>query len=727
MRGRSRLAVVGGLVLALAVGCAGVGGPRADEPSARRDYAAALRLAGEDAAAGRTALEGFLRTHSRSVLADDAGLQLATLQHESGAPVAAIRTLERLLQRTPTADRSDEARVYLARLLAERGDVERAYREASRVRFSRAAPELRREAHRLLAELSRQRGDSTARLRWLGLVWSDARDARGQASVEAEIRAVVGALDLPALDAAAEQLGRRPPAAWVGMRRAALLQASGNDVGARAELVAVGRLALSPAEAEALRVAKARLAGGDARRLLDLGAFDARAPSANLRAVGVLGVVLPLTGRYATLGEASLQGILLSTGHFDPSRASAPGGIRLIIRDTGGEPARAASAVAELAANPEVAAIVGPLLADESEAAAVAAEAARIPLLTLSRRESVASGRPHVVRLGETPRLDAELMATYAVDTLGLKRFAILYPDVPFGRAMRTAFWDALEARGGEVVGVARYAPDATDFAGPIRRLIGYELLSWGSIEAVRERDRMMKRAKRLPAERAAAMRQKARAVTGPGGRALPPFVDFDALFIPDTFETVGLVGPHLAFHEVRGVRLLGTSSWNDPELLRLAGRHLDGAVFAAGSFGDSVRPHLAEFHGRAVEAFGHEPDDLTAAAFDATNLATATLARKGNTRSRFLGALRAFGRWPGVSGTIGFEPDGSVWKRPHLLGIERGALVSVDERSEPPYLRMREPKLHCEEAENGTEVCSPPSEAAGARATGVQRAKTSR
>lgn len=715
-----------------AIGCAGlpVGGP--DESSARREYSAAVRLVGSRPAQAMAAFEAFLREHPRSALADDAGLRLAELQHGAGAPVAAIRTLQRVVQLHPAADRTDAARLLLARLLAERGDLDAAYDAATRVRFSRLDAESRRRAHRLLAEIARQRGDDIAHLRWLGQVQQDASDAAGRRHVEREVRAVLSGMNERALEAAAEQLGPRPPAVWVGLRRAALRHAAGDDAGARARLDEVRGFRLSPEEADAVRVADGRLAGGEAQRLLHLddairGSDLRRAPLSALRARGVLGVVLPLSGAYAGFGEESLQGILLSTGHFDVERRGPPSGIRLRVRDTGGDPARAAAAVSELAADPDVTAIVGPLLGDESEAAAAAAEAAGVPLLALSNRETVGQGRPHVVRLGATPRLDAELVATYAVETLGLRRFAILYPDIPFGRALRRAFWDAVEARGGEIVGVARYASDATDFAAPIRRLIGYDLLSYRTIEAIRERDRMMKRAKRLPPEEAAELREEARALRGPDDAPLPPFVDFEALFIPDAFETVGLIGPHLAFHEVRGVRLLGTSAWNDPELLRLAGRHLDGAVFAAGSDATSTRPMLAEFVRRSEASFERVPGDVSAAAFDAATLASAALAREGKTRSGFLHALRGLRRWSGVSGTIGFEPDGTVWKRPHLLGIERGKLVSVDERGAPPYLRIPEPELHCEEGPDGTEVCTPPSDAADAHAVGDASAKTSR
>lgn len=156
-------------------------------------------------------------------------------------------------------------------------------------------------------------------------------------------------------------------------------------------------------------------------------------------------------------------------------------------------------------------------------------------------------------------------------------------------------------------------------------------------------------------------------------------------------------------------MRLLGTSAWNDPEILRLGGRHLDGAVFTAGSNPASKEMGLAEFGRRFRASFSSRPDDMAAAAFDAGTLAAIGISRAGQNRAGLLQALRALDRWPGMSGTIGFESDGTMWKRPHLMGIERGELVSVDERGEPPYLRMRDRNLHCEDGPGGRQRCSTP------------------
>ena len=704
------------LAIGLLGGCAGSGRADVSEALARRDYTAAIRQASQDPATGVAALEQFLRVYPRTRLADDAGVRLAELHLSSGAEIAAERTLEWVVQAHPKGDRTDAARLLLARLLMDRGETRRAFGVARDVRLGRVDAAGRRDAHRLLADLAEANGDAAEQLRWLDRMRSDAPSAAAATAADAEIAQVLAGLSAAELDKVAARLGKVSPAARVWLRSAELAAARG-DADAAARAIAKAReLPLSRTDAEELRRVEGRLAGGDARRLL--AAPRRGAAGITLGPVrGVVGVVLPLSGRYAQFGEASLQGILMATGHFSDASGTAPSGIELLIRDTGGSAERAVSAVRELAARADVSAVIGPLLSEESEAAAMAAQELGMPLLTLSRRESVSDGRPFVLRFGETPRLDAELMAAYAVETLGIRRVAVLYPEIDFGHTVRGAFWDAIEARGGEVVGAASYAPDATDFAGPIRRLVGFEMLSQSAINALRERDRMRKRAKRLPADEAAELRAKADALTAAGGEPLPPFVDFDAIFIPDTYEMVGLIAPHLAFHEVHGVRLLGTSAWNDPEILRLGGRHLDGAIFTAGSNPASREVGLAEFSRRFAASFHERPDDMAAAAFDAGTLAAIGMSRAGQDRAGLLQALRALDRWPGMSGTIGFESDGTMWKRPHLMGIERGELVSVDERGEPPYLRMRERNLHCEEGPDGRQRCSTPP-ASGSRGT---------
>jgi ABC-type branched-subunit amino acid transport system substrate-binding protein len=663
----------------------------------QREYSQALAALGTDRAGGIEALQSYVDRHPRSHLADDASLRLAELALEDGRERDALQHLSWVIRQHPKGDRTDAARLEFAKLKRARGHPRSAYHTATEIRFSMLTAEERREAHRLLADLAGENGKAVAQLRWLSKVLSDQEDEQAAARVDAEIEQVLEAMSPEELESAAEQLGRRALAARVRLRQAELAFRAGDLGAAEAAIARASKLPLSQADATRLVALETALRGGVPPRA---GLLDELPSIDDIRiqsrpdpstTPGTLGVVLPLSGSFAAYGEQSLHGILLAAGIFDATPSGAESKLRVLVRDSGGSAVGAERGVRSLAAEPALLAIVGPLLAEEAESAAAAAEDEGVPLIALTRREEVARGRPHVIRLGSSPRLEAELVADYALRELGNRRFAILYPRDSYGLALRGAFWDAVEAGGGSVVGVAGYDPDATDFAQPIRRIIGFEFLKNAERSALAERKKLLKRARRMPPERAAELREEAAEITGPRDQPLPPFIDFDALFIPDSHENAALIAPHLAFHEVRGVRLLGPSGWNHPDLVRIGGQHVNGAVFTGDFYPQSSYPFVADFVRRFVDAFGEEPSFLAAQGFDAASLFLVQLARGGQTREQVAEGLLATRAYPGVSGVTDIRLDGNALKRPYLLGVNRGRIVSIDETGEPPFLRIPE------------------------------------
>ncbi len=700
--GRARLALGSGwirgialgasvLLLAGALGCAGTLSPQAR--AGRAAYLEAVAVLGGDRAAGISALEAFLAAHPQSLYADDAALRLAELALEDGRSGEAVRRLEWALDHHPRGDKSHAIRLELGARQLEDGDAQAAAETLQPMRESLLDVERRRAAHRLRGRVARALGDEIQELRWLGRVRADQEDPESAAEVEARIDEILGEQDESELEAAARRLGRRMPAGRLWLHRAERFLRAGRAQDASLALDRASGLPLTVAEASRLAHLKQRLSG-TAPGMSDLPEPAEGAGSSSLEVPGVeatLGAVLPLSGPFAEFGQETLQGILLAAGLFDVGR-SAASGVRVVVRDSGGDPARAAAAVAELADDPSVLAVLGPLTGLAAEAAAPVAEDRQLPLVTLTRRESVPALGRYVLRVGATPRYEVELLADYAVRELALRRFAILYPDDAYGQEMRGAFWDAVESRGGQVVGVARYAADAKDFAAPIRRLIGFEFLSGAQEAALAEQRRLRKRAKRLPAEEAAELRKRADELRGSDGSPLPPFVDFEALFIPDAYANVGLIAPHLAFHDVRGVRLLGTGGWSHPDLVELGGNHVDGAVFAAPFFAGSEVPFVAEFVRRYRDTFEADPSDLAARSFDATHLVLLQVARGAGAREAVLTGLLGARNVIGASGVLSIGADGSAQNRPKLLGVDRGRIVSVDETGTAPYLRIPEP-----------------------------------
>jgi len=270
-------------------------------------------------------------------------------------------------------------------------------------------------------------------------------------------------------------------------------------------------------------------------------------------------------------------------------------------------------------------------------------------------------------------------LVDHTFDELGARRFAVLYPADTYGRGMRDHFWEAVEARGGHVVAVSSYPTDATDFAEPIRRMIGYPLLTRSERAALAEREDALKEARRLPPEDAVEARNEILDALGPDGEPLPPIVDFDALFIPDSYDKIVMVAPQLAFHDVSGVQLLGSSGWVNDDLMRIGRGHVRGAVMAALFHRESHYTFVSDFVDRFTTHFDSVPDVFSATAYDAANLVLVQLAAGRTTRDEVLEGVARVHGYAGASGVTSFLHDGNARKRPFLLGVKRGRLVALD------------------------------------------------
>ena len=726
------------LCVGLAVGCAGLDGLGRRVPEAQRQaYAAALALSPDDPAGSMEALEAFLVLYPKSPLGDDALEELARLEFLEGGREAAIDHLREAVARFPQGDRTHAIGLRLALWESDRGETQAARRWLEGVDPARLTPGERRFYYRLRVSMAQTDGERLVALSDLRAATAEemaptataTADATGGAPLSAGLIALDREIDALLLGLSGQDLLRTIPklGAQVPAARVRLVLSwralVGGDLGLATFWLEDARgYAMTPADRERMRSLAVRLGSGDEEvdgLFLPTFREAASRPWPSLEGLELrVGVVLPLTGRYASFGDEALRGLLLAAGAFDrelpvsetppepnpmaefleerippgsqdPERTIAPpsarpelpvrGGVQLVVRDSGGHPEGAAAAVRELAADPEVLAIIGPIFSAESEAAAQAAEEAGIPLLTLSNRMELGAEREYVFRLRMTPDDEIDRLVEYAIDEAEAQTFAILYPMSRYGRGMRSRYWASVVARGGKVVAAAGYEPDATDFKAPIRGMVGFDLITGDERVALQERSRALRRGRRLEPKAAAQLKEILYSQLGPEGEPLPPLVDFDALFIPDGHDKIQLIAPQLAFHEVEGVQLLGSSDWNDPELLKIGRDHVTGALvstpFYAGSDFQIVRDFVAGYG----ESFGSDPDEFSASAFDALNIVLTQAALKYDSRLAVRdGILRIYG-FPGVSGVTSILPDGNARKRPFLLEAKRRHFVGID------------------------------------------------
>lgn len=451
-------------------------------------------------------------------------------------------------------------------------------------------------------------------------------------------------------------LATRTERAYIIARVRGFVDALGEDAAERAYVRAdktqvsaaflARRLALvAGAKGDALRAARLLEETYTARGEVGLAdGATAAAGDANL-----VGALLPLSGKRRLVGEAALRGLTLAAGVFD---SAAGGGVSVdrvprpfvvTVRDAGEASERAGAGVDELAAE-GVIAVVGPLDREAAEAAFVRAEAIGMPLVSLDVPQAPATaGAPHVFRVVVSLEARAQSLARHAYG-VGARRFAVLAPEIPYGRRAAQAFQDEVRRLGGEVVTEVTYGKDAKAFVEPVKKLAA---------------------------------------------------ADFDALFVPDTAARLELIAPQLAVADLkvqafldakpkrgRGVLLLATAEAITPRFLAGTGRYAVGAILAPGFYADASDAILAPYIARFRAAYGEDPTYLDAYAYDAALLIRAVV-ESGATDRNMVAARLASTTVHGLTGTIRFDP--------HRQRADAGLLYIVT----PPHihpLRAQDP-----------------------------------
>jgi branched-chain amino acid transport system substrate-binding protein len=371
-----------------------------------------------------------------------------------------------------------------------------------------------------------------------------------------------------------------------------------------------------------------------------------------------IGCILPLSGPYRTVGNRALMGIELALNQFnaqpDVNR------IQLFIKDSKGDPNEAVRAVESLALKESTIGVIGPMITSES--AAIKAQALKIPIMTLTQKPDITKLGDYVFRDFLTLSLQVRAIVAYAVQELGIKKFAILYPEEPYGISFMNRFWDELILYGAEIVGAESYGPNQTDFADAIKRLVGLyyprpeELAEEKSVGITLLRDQLEENEEEPE-----------------------PIIDFGAVFIPDTFEKIGLIAPQFPYYDVADVLLLGTNLWHSDKLIQMARRYVQGAIVPDGFFLKSPSSMVQDFVKGFEEVFGVSPGFIEAQAYDAASIFFQLVNYPDVVSRRTLKAtLMKVQDFPGVTGLTSFDETGDVNKQIYLLKIKGRRFVQI-------------------------------------------------
>ncbi|MBN1115466.1 MAG: penicillin-binding protein activator [Oligoflexia bacterium] len=385
-----------------------------------------------------------------------------------------------------------------------------------------------------------------------------------------------------------------------------------------------------------------------------------------------VGVVLPLSGRYAPFGQKSLQGIQLAAGFFSDTGKEITVPIKLAIMDTNSDADVTKLAMDRLIAEDHVIAAIGSLRSNTANIVAEQCVLAGIPNISLSQREGVTETGGYVFSVAMTNSLQIKRLVSYAMEQMGIKKFGILYPRDGYGTEFMKYFWDEVLRQGGEVVAIESYEHGQKDFRDEVKKLVG--------IYHVTPRRAEYTELKEL---KIAELGREIRS----NEIELPSIVSFEALFVPDDARVVAQIAPYLAFYDVENVVLLGPNTWHSPQLIKRGGEHVNGAVFVDGFYSNPSFKEGKDFITRFKSVFGMEPGVLEAQAYDAAMIILKIMDRlyksggiENLSREKLKSEIAALSDYKGATGLISFNDKGEASKQLFVLGVDNWRIVLKDQ-----------------------------------------------
>ncbi|MDP6933069.1 MAG: hypothetical protein QGG40_09140, partial [Myxococcota bacterium] len=183
-----------------------------------------------------------------------------------------------------------------------------------------------------------------------------------------------------------------------------------------------------------------------------------------------------------------------------------------------------------------------------------------------------------------------------------------------------------------------------------------------------------------------------------PGDVLLPPIIEFDAIFIPDSYSRVPLVASSLAYEEfpVGGFKpkrddipliLLGLSAWNHPDLGANGGLPVRDSLFVDAFLATLPSPAIESFVAEYQAEFSRTPGVVDAIIHDATRLLAAAVDIGESDRKAIRDLLPTVELTHPVAGGSRFAPDREVdWQLLALTVDEEGIRPAglEEEQAEP-------------------------------------------
>lgn len=317
-----------------------------------------------------------------------------------------------------------------------------------------------------------------------------------------------------------------------------------------------------------------------------------------------VGEVGSLTGSEATFGTSTHNGIELAIKEQNAEGGIQGKKIELTTMDDQGKPEEAATAVTKLITQDRVVAILGEVASSRSIAMAPIAQQYGIPMITpSSTNPQVTQLGDHIFRVCFIDPFQGEVMAKFALNTLKIKKVAILR-DVrnDYSVGLANFFEETFKKGGGEIVVDQSYSAGDVDFK--------------AQLTAIREKKP-------------------------------------EAVFVPGYYTEVGLIARQ-AKELGLNVPLMGGDGWDSPKLTEIGGKAIEGSYFSNHYSHEDKAPYVQDFIKKYKADYKVIPDGLAAMGYDAAKVLFEAMKNSPNlTTKEITDQIAHIKDYQGVTGKI--------------------------------------------------------------------------
>lgn len=346
-------------------------------------------------------------------------------------------------------------------------------------------------------------------------------------------------------------------------------------------------------------------------------AAEASAPAAESSAPDQIkiGFAGPLTGNIAHIGKDLENGARMAVDQINAEGGIDINGkkikIELLAEDDQGDP-KTATTVAQRFVDQKVVGVVGHLQSGTTIPASKIYSDAGIPQITPSSTAIAytAQGYKTTFRLIANDAQQGKVLGEYAVNTLKVKKVAIIDDRTAYGQGLADEFEKAAKAAGAEIIKREYTNDKETDFNAILTSIKGAkpELIFYGGLDA--QGAPLKKQAAKL------------------GIKAI----------------------------------LMGADAWQTPEFIKLAGTDAEGTYASIPGQPKEKLPGGTEFMAKFKEKFGGEVQLYAPNSYDAVLVMVEAMKKAGSTEpAKYLPELAQIQFSNGVTGPIAFDEKGDI------------------------------------------------------------------